>query len=219
MGSGFARLALGLGLVAVLTLPPTAAQAAGARPVAAHCGDVLTSDAYLAEDLTCDGPGLTLAAGLTLDLRGHRLNGRAGIVAMNVVGLHSSPVIRNGLVSGWGAGVISERCTDGGAYVPRTVRVSRVMFIDNGTAISAFNGSETRSTYCRTTFNVRHSRFNRNRFAIYADYGGSVEVSFSRFTSNINAVDLFGHLRVQHSQFLDNERAIDCTACAVTSVS
>ena len=47
----------------------TEALAQAQSQVEATCGAVLTSDAYLTEDLNCTGPGLTLDGDLTLDLR------------------------------------------------------------------------------------------------------------------------------------------------------
>jgi parallel beta-helix repeat protein len=51
--------------------------ASGAKPVTVHCGQVITKDTKVANDLTnCPGSGLVIGAGnLTLDLNGHTIGG------------------------------------------------------------------------------------------------------------------------------------------------
>jgi hypothetical protein len=61
---------------AVLAVVAAAAFAApgAARAVEVECGQVLTRDTVVSNDLTCDGPGLIAGAdGILIDLRGHRI--------------------------------------------------------------------------------------------------------------------------------------------------
>ena len=61
--------ALGLG-VALLALQPAAASG---QPVA--CGQVITEDTTLENDLSCPGDGIVIGAdGITLDLNGHTVS-------------------------------------------------------------------------------------------------------------------------------------------------
>jgi len=66
-----------LGLTAVvlaLVLPPASNPASSSGP---HCGDVMTRDAVLTEDLVCSGDGLIIPgfADVTLNLNGHSITG------------------------------------------------------------------------------------------------------------------------------------------------
>jgi Right handed beta helix region len=78
------------GLMAVL-----AATAAAQQP---QCGDVITEDTTLQEDLSCGGVALTIGADdLTLDLGGHTVS--AGLTGIENPG-HQRVTIRNGSVFG-----------------------------------------------------------------------------------------------------------------------
>jgi parallel beta-helix repeat protein len=82
----------------------------------AQCGDVLTADTMLTEDLACGaGDGLILGApGITLDLAGHSITG-AGI-GVSAGGVRVPPgidgtTIRGGSVSGFTEGVVVDSST------------------------------------------------------------------------------------------------------------
>ncbi|MGW6130996.1 hypothetical protein ACWFNE_13300 [Cellulomonas sp. NPDC055163] len=72
---------------------------AAAEPVAVTCGDVVTTDAYLAADTSC-AAGLTLVGDVTLDLQGHTLRGEGSGTAITVT-VHSTQSVVNGRVEDW----------------------------------------------------------------------------------------------------------------------
>src|SRR5215210_2818618 len=80
--------------------------AADARADALHCGDVVTHDVVLENDLVdCPGAGL-VAAGpdVTIDLNRHRIDGREAGAGIRVLG--SDVTVRNGRISDFDSGVM-----------------------------------------------------------------------------------------------------------------
>lgn len=97
-------LSLVLGLLTLLTLGTVDAWAdCGGNPC--NCGDTVTSDHTLPGDLTCVGNGLTVAAGIILDLGGNDLTGtnKAGFG----VQLNDSAQVKNGRVQNFNVGIKS----------------------------------------------------------------------------------------------------------------
>ena len=154
-------LATSLILVAAGLLVPTVADAA--TPVAATCGAVLTTDAYLNADVSCPGQrGVTVSGNITIDLRNHVLRGSGGIGIAILDGY--SAQVRNGTVRGWGAGIGTVDAGDQpGAASARvknvtldsdgsgvsmgtfdTVVLENSRFLNNGTGISG-SGSDATS--------------------------------------------------------------------------
>ena len=77
-----ASVSLALGLVAILTAGATSAWAADCGGVVVcACGNTVTSDYTFSANLTCVGNGLTVAAGVSVDLATFRLTGtnKAGV--------------------------------------------------------------------------------------------------------------------------------------------
>lgn len=119
-----ARAASGLAVaLLLLTGGTSSAQAAGGGTADVRCGDTLTASTRLRADLTCpEGDGLTLGAGVTLDLGGHTLTGPGGYGAGVDLGTTGRSALVNGTVRGWGVG--AGAVTAG----PALAEVSRVTF-------------------------------------------------------------------------------------------
>jgi Right handed beta helix region len=95
----WARHAGWLGAVGAAVLVMTGG--AAAKDGGVQCGDVITVDTTLTEDLTgCGELGLRVEAGVTLDLNGHTIRGTGGGVGLNVEGRATS-----GTVRGFGTGI------------------------------------------------------------------------------------------------------------------
>lgn len=77
---------------------------AAAEPVAVTCGDVVTTDAYLAADTSCTGAGITLVGDVALDLQGHTLHGDGTGTGITVT-VSSTQSVTNGRVEGWATAV------------------------------------------------------------------------------------------------------------------
>ncbi|GEA87165.1 hypothetical protein [Cellulomonas cellasea] len=109
------------------------ALAAGAGAVdGVECGDTITEDSSLTRDLVCDGVGLTLVGGMTLDLAGHTLVGDGTGSAVRLAPGDDEDerpsTVRGGTVRDWGVGV-----HDSGNW--RGLVVQEVTFEDVGMAI------------------------------------------------------------------------------------
>ena len=169
-------LATCLLLVLAGLLVPTVADAA--TPVAvAHCGAVLTKDAYLATNLTCPGPnGLSIGANVTFDLRHHKLTGpgSAGSSGAGIAILDGFSVkLSNGTVQKWGTGIGFIETGDGPASGSATV--TDVSFISNSAGSSG--GMSTNLVFNRT-------RFLNNGTGLAGSWWGSATVSNSTFRGN-----------------------------------
>jgi hypothetical protein len=158
-------------LLAAVLLPAGAAGAAPGDPpgVSPSCGDTVSVDTVLTGDLVCPGgDGLTLAAGVTLDLGGHSLVG-PGTSGTAITFEQTAPVtVTNGTVRGWRVGVASDGLTSPSGLV-NTIR--SVTFEDVGTGIDAF----------LDRYAVESSRFIRNGLAIAAFSSGIFTVDRSTF--------------------------------------
>jgi parallel beta-helix repeat protein len=99
-----------IGAAAICTLAP----AAHARPaVPVSCGDVITKDTRVANDLeNCPGSGLVIGApGITLDLNSHRIDGDATLsdgnpeAGVDNTAGHNGVTIKNGAIREFDVGV------------------------------------------------------------------------------------------------------------------
>lgn len=104
-----------LAVVVSLALVSVAPQANGAAgtPIAT-CGQTAMTNAYLAQDLYCAGPGMFVgAAGITIDLRGFTMRGtNNGIYAGIANQSFDNVTIKNGVVRNFYEGVIAVGGTD-----------------------------------------------------------------------------------------------------------
>jgi hypothetical protein len=72
------------------------------------CGQTVTTNAVLTQDLTCAGPGVIVgASGVTIDLNGHVLkgDGTAGHYGIDNKGGYADFVVKNGVVRNFDTGV------------------------------------------------------------------------------------------------------------------
>lgn len=176
MKRSIASVCAALALVLTAAVPATAAQTA--RPhavpagVAVACGDVVSTDAYLATDLYCtDGVGITLVESVTLDLNGHRLVGpgrEAGGVAVTYD--QGKPVtVTNGTITAWWVGVAASE-DSAPSSTPSTL--TRLTITESGTGVRAFQAG----------YDISWSRFARNDLAVNGFSSLPVSVTRSSFT-------------------------------------
>ena len=104
----------------------------GAGPSAAEtvaCGATVTADTTLGADLIgCPGDGLTVEAGVTLDLKGHIVSGSGSGVGVR------GGIVENGRVRGFDTGIVLSSCSDGGCGVDNVTVVGNA----EGIFISTF---------------------------------------------------------------------------------
>jgi hypothetical protein len=211
-------LAAALALAGALVATP-----AHAQPVAANCGAVLTSDAYLADDLYCSGNAVTLTGDLVFDLRGHKLTAYQG-TAVTVTG-DGSPTIRNGRIADSGTGLAAppEDEAQERALPPRSIRIANITFARNRVALD-INGTRPLFVAARlSTISVWKSRFRGNSGAITGNSSGPLTVRRSIFTDNGGGISLDGgSMRADRLTMLRNEEALNCVEtnpCALTRSS
>ncbi|KQY23265.1 hypothetical protein ASD16_11965 [Cellulomonas sp. Root485] len=173
-----------LTVVATLTalLIPTAASAG---PVAVTCDTTLVVNTVLQQDLTCPGPGLRLAPGVTLNLKGHTLTGTPGNVGIEVDAAGANTIV-NGTLAGWGLGVDTYNYPEDLAG-ERTLKVDRVVFRDMRVGIDT-SGESTTGRYPKTT-TITRSTFTGNEIGItQAWFGCNLTVSRTTFADNVVGV-------------------------------
>jgi hypothetical protein len=110
-----------LGL-AVLAAMVSLSRAGAARPAEIVCGSEISVNTRLQSDLKCSGNGLSVDAGVTLNLAGHTVQGSGtgtGITVNGGVGT----LVTNGTVSGFGVGMF-----------PDLAQVTRVRITKNASA-------------------------------------------------------------------------------------
>jgi hypothetical protein len=125
-----------LGALALASCFVPATSALAAAPAA--CGDVITSDQTLVNDLiNCPGDGLVVAAsGVTIDLNGHTVSGLgagSGISTRLVAETPSDVTIKNGVVRGFEIGIYTAGGDD--------IVLSRLTVRENGTGIRLDSGT------------------------------------------------------------------------------
>lgn len=215
-----ARALLTLAAVLTAALIPTAA---AAGPPAIACDSTLVVDTTLRADLTCPGPGLRLAPGVTLNLRGHTLTGSAAHVGIEVDARGANAIV-NGTLAGWRLGVRTYNYPDD---LPEygTLLVDRVTFRDmnRGIDTSAESGTgrfpkETtisRSTFTGTDIGVVHAWFRCNVTVdrtTFADNNVGIwvgeacgTITNSQFLRNNEGLRVYtGNVTVNGSRFVDN---------------
>ena len=87
--------------------PASKSVKAGVTPITT-CGQVVTTNALLTQDLTCAGAGVIVgASGVTIDLNGHVLkgDGTAGHYGIDNKGGYADLVVKNGVVRNFDTGV------------------------------------------------------------------------------------------------------------------
>jgi parallel beta-helix repeat protein len=132
-----------LSAVAALVVP------AAAQGAQVSCGDAVTQDTTLTDDLRgCANDGLVVNGDVTLDLNGHSVSGRGGGAGIRIDG-GSTATVTNGTIRGFGIGIAK--------FTTMNLGVVDVKVLSNGTGISAFDAggalSVTASDISRNTSN------------------------------------------------------------------
>jgi hypothetical protein len=187
-----------------------------------HCGDTITTDVTLTHDLHCTGEvGLTVAAGVTLDLGGYSLVGSEEAGTGILIATAEALTLRNGTVSGWTIGFGTG--SDDGLSTP--VAVDAVTFAHNQKAIFAWFTSFaiTSSTFVDNdeaingvTVNVTidRSRFMNNDFGVGLGNGSWLTIDRSTFTENRIVLSCSeASFTVTHSTFRDNHQVAGSDFC------
>lgn len=195
-----------------------------------NCGDVVSHNVTLTRNLTCTGDGLTVAEGanVRIDLNGYTLRGSGtglGISngsptsATNPVHYIAGLTVRNGTVTGFGAGISAN-----GAVGP--VRVQSARLLNNRVGVfaagspgsvgpassisgSAFRGNDQGAVVGNATIDT--SIFDNNAVGAseLADQSGTATVTSSAFTSNGTGMTCSdGALYVSNSAFRGNDTGI-----------
>ncbi|MFS0704456.1 right-handed parallel beta-helix repeat-containing protein [Cellulomonas sp. 179-A 9B4 NHS] len=203
--------AVGAAAVAVLVLAaaPAHAAAPGSVPVPG-CGVVLTSDAHLADDLTCpSGDGLHLGPGVTLDLRGHVLRG-AGGTGVTVAEEGDMRVV-GGTISGWGRGIFTGSAEEYGE-VAGALTVERVTLRGNRSAVV---GSPDYAGSSKDLL-VDRSTLVGNRYGFYS-LGATATFRRTTFSANGTGVEV-GPSRVvlEDSRVQGNDVGLACDRSSCT---
>ncbi|WP_456786611.1 right-handed parallel beta-helix repeat-containing protein [Cellulomonas sp. P5_C5] len=177
-----ARVLLTVTAVLAALVVPTSASAG---PVAVTCDTTLLVSTALTQDLTCPGPGLRLAPGVTLNLKGHTLTGTPGNVGIEVDAAGANVII-NGTLTGWGLGVDTynypEDLTGEG-----TLKVDRVAFRDMRVGIDT-SGESTTGRFPKTT-TISRSTFTGNDIGItQAWFRCNLTVVRTTFADNVVGV-------------------------------
>jgi hypothetical protein len=179
---------------------PSAAVGA-AVPAASQvaCGDVLTTDVVLSQDLVCPGPvGLSVRGSVRIDLNGHRLVGPGSAVGGTAILLLEEPgvsaVVVGGTISAWGRGMTGE-------YDVGQMEVDMVTFTQNGIGVYAIYNQSA---------DIVRSRFEANGTGVATFMSGRVTVEESTLSGNGTAVDAGSTsvINVVNSKVINNERAV-----------
>ncbi|MDM7855314.1 NosD domain-containing protein [Cellulomonas alba] len=216
----FAALsALSLAGAAALVATPASA----APPGQPTCGSTLTADTVLHSNLVCAGNGLTLAAGVSLDLGGHTLRSTAGGVGLTIVSTGTA-TLKHGMITGWDAGVRTLLIFDGPGNGP--LLVDGVTFKRNAVGVDGvsdgFGGKNltvTGSTFADNTFagvtaeftsdTFDRTAFVNNNVGYWGDTGSEATLANTRFTGNdTGAIAVEASVTLTHATFKNNRRAI-----------
>jgi parallel beta-helix repeat protein len=162
-----------LGAVLALALAPGAH---AAKPVQLSCGQTITEDTKLANDLTnCPNDGIVIGAhGLTLDLNGHTVDGPGfecpGCVGIDNSAGHPGLTVEDGSVQEFEVGVLS---VGGRNHLVRRLSVSR-----NGDGIDLVFATDSE---------VTGNSLEGNLFGVFV--GGTDNIRIAR-----NSISEFGEL-------------------------
>ena len=176
------------------------------------CGSTLTVDTVLRADLVCAGPGLRLAPGVDLNLKGHTLRGTAGGVGLAVASAGEATV-KNGTLTGWDTALGVYAATDMG-HGP--LHVEKVSFSDNDTGLNASDPDN--GTLHTKDVTITGSTFADNRgFALVSAFLPVFDVSRTTFMDNGTAL-AGGSSTLTDTRFVRNEVAISVAESRATIV-
>ncbi|MGW6128828.1 hypothetical protein ACWFNE_02250 [Cellulomonas sp. NPDC055163] len=181
---------------------------ASAAPVAVSCGDVVTTDAYLDADATCAGVGITLVGDVTLDLRGHTLDGGGSGTGLGVT-LGGTQAVVDGTVSGWATAVdaVIPPDPEGEGFVG-DFSFSGVTFTGNGEVNDL--GVDSLFGRHRADFRYSGARFEDNALVFGGLFGGGGFVEDSEFLRNgtVVSIDTAGVV-IERSRIVGNDVVAD----------
>jgi len=192
-----------LALAGAAVLVPTPASAH--RPPT--CGSTLTVDTVLRADLVCDGPGLRLAPGVSLNLKGHTLRGKGTGVGLSVASAGDATV-KNGTLTGWDTALGVHAATDQGHG---RLRIEKVSFRDNDEGLRG-----SLDWFHSKDVTITKSTFTGNRvFALVSSFSGGFDVSRTTFMGN--GVGVAGGLTaLTDSHFIRNDVAVSADESHMT---
>jgi hypothetical protein len=128
-----------LGLTAVvlaLAFPAASSPASVSGP---QCGDVVTTDVVLTEDLVCSGDGLVIPgfADIKLNLNGHSITGSGDGTGIAILPEQNETVtVESGTIQGFDAGLAIR------SFGLPTLVLDRLLILDNSTGVTGgFSGS------------------------------------------------------------------------------
>lgn len=178
------------------------------------CGATVTVSTNLTTDLTCpasSAPALTLGAGVTLDLRGHTIAG-PGTGRGIALPPYGDAAVRNGTLTGWGAGIYFLLPLEEPRSGTRTI--DRVSFSDSDIGADISGDGPYRSGEHTI---VTRSRFDRLRVGLETLWAGDTSVMDSTFTDTRVAVAVdTSTVAVATSRFTRGTWAIYATEGVVT---
>jgi hypothetical protein len=124
-------------LVAALALPAASSSRVASGP---HCGDLVTTDVVLTENLVCSGDGLFVQAlstmPVTLDLNGHSIVGSGGGMGVNILASVADVSVKNGSITGFSTGVISD-----GTAGDKTITMDHLRIHNNVVGVGIINAN------------------------------------------------------------------------------
>jgi len=173
----------------MLSVVGGAVLAAPAHATTLACGDTVTADVTLTEDLTCSGTALRVQVSspdtVRVDLAGHRITGDGTGTGIEVVPVASpgSLVVSGGAVRGFAVAVVGNSApaflalgatldrvelSDNGQWLPvgsvrRTVTVNRSRIVDSGTGGAGTDSGTLivrSSTFVRSTVGSSSESYN-----------------------------------------------------------
>jgi hypothetical protein len=174
------RQLMALSIVALaLTMIAAASQAHAAPMPITTCGQVVTTDSVLTQDLTCDVTAITVGtSGITIDLKGHVLKNEASASVNGIdLGGYNDVKVKNGIVRGFRIGLYSGvgGGFDGGGT---KIQIDNVLVVENSFGM-LLTGPDV---------SVKSSKVNRNQVGILLTgfSGGSAEVASSTIIGNVS---------------------------------
>ena len=141
-------LALPMAAVVLVTLVLVQGASSQRLTVVTTCGQSVTGNVLLANDLTCSGDGIVVAGdGTTVNLNGHKISGPTGLSeAIGVYGQHfKSVTVKNGTISGFNNGVEFD------SFSSATVQGMRVSGSASSGIVSVGNALITGNTVLQNT--------------------------------------------------------------------
>ncbi|GAB3683566.1 right-handed parallel beta-helix repeat-containing protein [Angustibacter aerolatus] len=200
-----ALTAAALGTLALVATALGTAAPASAR-AGLSCGDTVTSSRTLTRDLTCEGLGLVLAPGVTLDLGGHTVRGNGSGTAV-LTSASGTSGVKHGTVRGWATALLAGTGSPPDDGQPPKLVVSGVTVLDNGTGASAEFGRLA----------IDRSTFRSNGGAVFSFYS---DVSINRTSirdSDFGYNGSNGSLTLRASVLDRNDIGVRCTenACSL----